>query len=68
MKNYYLRTKVKEVFTPKTKIIMKLRSNSRLLVAAVAILALSFMASCAASNNQKYGCPNHLHISAFFIR
>lgn len=45
---------------------MRILSNHRIFVAAIAIVAMAFMASCAASNNQKYGCPNHLKVSSFF--
>jgi len=47
---------------------MKVFSNSRFIVAAIALVAISFMASCVASNNQKYGCPNHLKLSSFIVR
>ncbi|HXS38046.1 MAG TPA: hypothetical protein VN721_15190 [Flavipsychrobacter sp.] len=41
---------------------MQLTPKFRRLVPMVAIILIAFLASCAASNTQKYGCPNHLQV------
>jgi hypothetical protein len=63
----YLRTKVTEVFTifDQDKIFMQVFSKIKRFAPIVAIIALSFLASCAAKGGGKYGCPNHLRASSF---
>ncbi|MEI8279719.1 MAG: hypothetical protein WCG87_08130 [Bacteroidota bacterium] len=42
---------------------MKVFSTLRRMAPAIAIIALVFLASCAAKS-QKWGCPNHLEASS----